>query len=241
MKARQLFFLSLIILSIVMGLNWFKNRPKPESIQMPAKNLQANPKIFQITDGEIDDENENEDEDEEEESVKKSKKIDKEDSKEKENNNEEDKSKEAEKAQTAQTEIQENPLKDDPLMQDYFKISRNPFEISPYTKLIEKLKLEAELAAHPKNFFLREEVKVPKLLPNAKFTASIETDRGLAALINGSLYSVGEEFNGRIIKEIKFNMIKMESEKDIWLLPKTGVKITIDNDTGEYTVDDSFE
>lgn len=244
MNTKKLFFVSMIILSISMGLSWIKNRPKPQKVQPPVtvKTRQAiDFNEFQIEDEQSKNENENEEDDEEEENDESEKKIKKQNATKTDSDNEsgeenQDKTPSdiGDKAENA------NILKDDPIMVDYFKITRNPFEISPYAKLVEKLKLEAEMAARPK-FFLREEIKVPKLLNNAKFTGTIETDKGLAALIDGSLYIIGSLYKNYIIKDIKMNLIVLQSEKDDYLLPKTGVSVKIDNETGEYSLTDNFE
>ena len=246
MNTKHIFFLSLIILSLAMGLNWLKNRPKQIKVQQPpAKTRQAvNFSDLQIQEDDVDEEDENE-EDDEEKPQKNKKNLNNDNDNEDEESEEEEegnkKSSKNNKEVVASESLSiENPLKDDPLMQEYFKVTRNPFEVSPYTKLVEKLKLEAEMASRPK-FFFKGEVKVPKLMSKGKFTGTIETDRGLAALIDGSLYVIGSEFNGCIIKEIKLNLIILEAEKDEWLLPKTGVNINIDNETGEYTLTDKYE
>ena len=87
---------------------------------------------------------------------------------------------------------------------------------------------------------IKEEVIVPKIM-NAKFTGTIETARGPKAIVDGSLYEKGNELNGCIVKEIKMNMIVLESDTEKWLLPKTGVDIQIDQETGNYSVTDNFD
>ena len=125
-------------------------------------------------------------------------------------------------------------------MKEYFQMVRNPFETSPYAQLVEKLRIEAELAARPVEE-KKEEVLVPKLMSNAKFNGTIETERGPKVIVDGNIYEKGNELNGCIIKEIKPNLIVLTSGEDKWLLPKTGVNVQINPETGEYSVDDSFE
>ena len=145
-----------------MGLNWFKHRPvKPVNKDKPSsKPRQAlNYKDLEI------DENKKEEDDEEEDKEKEEKEEKEEQGSKKyegevveENENEGDGSESSEPIVTAsetaeitasETLTVENPLKDDPIIQDYFKMTRNPFETSPYAQLVEKLRIEAELAARP--------------------------------------------------------------------------------------------
>lgn len=252
MNTKQLFFISLIILSVAMGMNWFKNRParpkkKPNQVPRQAVSLSD----LQIQENE---EKENE-EDEEEKGEKESTENQTSKTYEGEVEEESEETEQQESAEVASgtaelasgteeisasdTPMLENPLKDDPIMKDYFQLTRNPFETSPYAQLVEKLRLEAELAARPKEV-IKEEVIVPKIM-NAKFTGTIETARGPKAIVDGSLYEKGNELNGCIVKEIKMNMIVLESDTEKWLLPKTGVDIQIDQETGNYSVTDNFD
>ena len=261
MNTKQLFFVSLIILSIAMGINWFKNN-KHTFGKKPASNVNKPKQSVSLSDLQLkEDENKNEeDENEEDDSENKEGKekankvyegeVEEEEEEEGEEEGEgeesEPKPKEGEIASesieitASDTQSLENPLKDDPYIQEYFKITRNPFEVSPYAQLVEKLRIEAEKAAHPEEEE-KVEVKVPKLLANAKFTGSIETNRGPKAIVDGGLYEKGNELNGYTVKEIKENIIILESGDDEWLLPKTGVTIDINPETGEYTVSDSYD
>ena len=236
-----------------MGLNWFKHRPvKPVNKDKPSsKPRQAlNYKDLEI------DENKKEEDDEEEDKEKEEKEEKEEQGSKKyegevveENENEGDGSESSEPIVTAsetaeitasETLTVENPLKDDPIIQDYFKMTRNPFETSPYAQLVEKLRIEAELAARP---VVEEKkiVKVPRIMSNARFNGTIETERGPKVIVDGNVYEKGNELNGCIIKEIRPNIIILESNTDKWLLPKTGVKIQIDKETGDFSIDDSFD
>ena len=264
MNTKQLFFISLIILSIAMGLNWFKNNKhtfgKKPATNQPKPKQSVNLSDLQLKEDE--DENENESEEEEEDDSKKQEGKDKAskvyegeveeeeegegEEGEDENEESETKPKEGEIASesiditASDTQSLENPLKDDPYIQEYYKLTRNPFEVSPYAQLVEKLRIEAEKAAHPEEEE-KEVIKVPKLLSNAKYSGSIETNRGPKAIVDGGLYEKGNELNGFTVKEIKENIIILESDGDEWLLPKTGVTIEINPETGEYTVSDSYD
>lgn len=241
-----------------MGLNWFKHRPaKPVNKDKPSsKTRQAlNYKDLEINENKKDDEEEeeNEKEKENEEKEKQEKQEQEQASKKYEGEvteeNEEEENGSSETNETAsetaditasETITVENPLKDDPIIQDYFKMARNPFETSPYAQLVEKLRIEAELAAKP---VVQEKkiVKVPRIMSNARFNGTIETERGPKVIVDGNVYEKGNELNGCIIKEIKPNLIILESNTDKWLLPKTGVKININPETGDYSVDDDFD
>ena len=261
MNTKQLFFISLIILSVAMGMNWFKNRPaRPKKTPPKAPRQAISLEDLQLKENEDEKEEEDDDEKEEKEGKEKteqqgSKTYEGEVEEEEEGEESEEGKQHTETGELASgtaelasgsaelsasdTPVLENPLKDDPIMKDYFQLTRNPFETSPYAQLVEKLRIEAELAARPKEE-IKEEITIPKIM-NAKFTGTIETARGPKAIVDGSLYEKGNELNGCIVKEIKMNMILLESETEIWLLPKTGVNIKVDQETGEYTVTDNFE
>ena len=249
MNTKQLFFISLIILSVAMGMNWFKNRParpKKKPNQAPRQAISLSDLQIQENEGQKEEDDEDEDEKEDKESTaSQTSKIYEGEVEEEEGGEEEGEKPEGEQGTgelaSGTTDINasdsqplDNPLKDDPIMKDYFQLTRNPFETSPYAQLVEKLRLEAELAARPKEE-IKEVVIVPKIM-NARFTGTIETARGPKAIVDGSLYEKGNELNGCIVKEIKMNMILLESGTQKWLLPKTGVDIKIDSETGEYSV-----
>ena len=249
MNTKQLFFISLIILSVAMGMNWFKNRParpKKKPNQAPRQAISLSDLQIQENEGQKEEDDEDEDEKEDKESTaSQTSKIYEGEVEEEEGGEEEGEKPEGEQGTgelaSGTTDINasdsqplDNPLKDDPIMKDYFQLTRNPFETSPYAQLVEKLRLEAELAARPKEE-IKEVVIVPKIM-NARFTGTIETARGPKAIVDGSLYEKGNELNGCIVKEIKMNMILLESGTQKWLLPKNGVDIKIDSETGEYSV-----
>ncbi len=259
MNTKQLFFISLIILSVAMGMNWFKNRParpKKTPPKAPRQAISLNDLQLQEKDDEKEEKENDDDEKDEDKKEKENKEGNKtyegevEEETEEENEGEDEGENGEEKPNSelasgtteitaSDTQTLDNPLKDDPIMKDYFQLTRNPFETSPYAQLVEKLRLEAELAARPKEE-VKEEVIIPKIM-NAKFTGTIETARGPKAIVDGGLYEKGNELNGCIVKEIKMNVILLESETDKWLLPKTGVSIQIDNETGEYNITDNYE
>ena len=257
MNTKQLFFVSLIILSIAMGINWFKNnrhnfgKKPPETANKPKQSVNLSDLQLKEDEEENEEEEKEEDDSENKEGKEQGSKVYEGEVEEEEEGEENEEGKEP-KPETGEiasesaditasdTPPLENPLKDDPYIQEYFKLTRNPFEVSPYAQLVEKLRIEAELAAQPHEEE-KVEIKIPKLMANAKFTGSIETNRGPKAIIDGGLYEKGNELNGFIVKEIKGNMIILESGGEEWLLPKTGVTIDINQETGEYTVSDTYE
>lgn len=248
MNSKQLFFISLIILSVAMGMNWFKNKPK--FVKKPiAKNRQA----VNLSDLQIQEEKEKE-------AAQKAKEENQEenddsdfiDEGEESENPEADTIAEGKQEQSEQDSTEnseanseenasdtaslENPLKDDPIMIEYFQITRNPFETSPYAQLVEKLRQEAELAAIPEEHITK---KITQL--KANFSGIIETNRGLVAIIDANLYKKGDEFGGKKITEIKDDLIIFDTDKETFLLPKTGVNVSINAEEGEYTVTDTYD
>ena len=251
MNIKQFFFVSLIILSIAMGLNWLKHRPtKPVGSDNTSKKPRQalNFEDLQIKENEKEEEEEEEKEEKEEKENKEqaNKKYEGEVTEEDDDENKEETSEnpktasETEEIIASETLIVANPLKDDPILQDFFKVERNPFETSPYAQLVEKLRIEAELASRPV-VEEKKEVKVPKIMSHSRFNGTIETERGPKVIVDGNVYEKGNELNGCIIQEIRPNLIVLESDSDKWLLPKTGVKILINNQTGEFSVDDSYD
>lgn len=244
MNSKQLFFISLIILSVAMGMNWFKNKPK--FVKKPiSKNRQA----VNLSDLQIQEEKEKE-------AAQKAKEENQEenddsdfiDEGEESENPETDTIAEGKQEQSEQDSTEnseenasdtaslENPLKDDPIMIEYFQITRNPFETSPYAQLVEKLRQEAELAAIPEEHITK---KITQL--KANFSGIIETNRGLVAIIDANLYKKGDEFGGKKITEIKDDLIIFDTDKETFLLPKTGVNVSINAEEGEYTVTDTYD
>ncbi len=232
-----------------MGMNWFKNKPK--FVKKPvSKNRQA----VNLSDLQIQEEKEKqaaqkrkEESQEEEIGDESSDFIDEGEESENpesdtiaEGNPEQQNTTENPEANSEEnasdTATLENPLKDDPIITEYFQITRNPFETSPYAQLVEKLRQEAELAAIPEEHITK---KITQL--KANFSGIIETNRGLVAIIDANLYKKGDEFGGKKITEIKDDLIIFDTDKETFLLPKTGVNVTINAEDGEYTVIDTYD
>jgi hypothetical protein len=51
MNSKQLFFFSLILLSVAMGMNWFKNRPKTRPVKSNRPRVALNLSDLQLQDG----------------------------------------------------------------------------------------------------------------------------------------------------------------------------------------------
>lgn len=121
---------------------------------------------------------------------------------------------------------------DDPILIALHSMKRNPFERSPYAQLVIEIQKKEEIAALP------TEKKSVKLL-NANFTATIETRKELVAVIDSRLYRKGELFQDKKISDIKAEIVSLQSGADLFLIPKSGVNVTIAED-GTYTVVDNF-
>ncbi|HEY9072095.1 MAG TPA: hypothetical protein VIV61_17685 [Candidatus Ozemobacteraceae bacterium] len=123
----------------------------------------------------------------------------------------------------------------DPVLFAFANLKRSPFEPSPFAKLIEQAQASAAaaLAADP--------VKASKTKPtevlNAPFGGTIETEHALVAVIDKRLYRVGDQFQGKTIRKIEKTHITLDDPAKIYLLPKLGVTITISSDTVSVTDD----
>ena len=265
MNSRQFFFVCLILLSIAMGAKWLKNRPKTP--QKPSSKTRQAVSFNDLQVRETPDEDDESEESDKDSSNKKSKsQADSEANKEENESDKEtlDEGEEEEEEEETEKEVSpenpeqqiasdtmpitasdtlvlDSPLKDDPIMQEYFKITRNPFETSPYAQLVEKLRLEAELAiaASQKKDEIKE-VKKVTVISNA-LTGSIETSKGLRAIIDGNLYLKGDMYRQHKITEINNEVVIMDTESETFIVTKPGVMVNIDEKTGEYTITDTFE
>jgi hypothetical protein len=121
----------------------------------------------------------------------------------------------------------------DPIIVALKKMPRNPFERSPYAQLVEQLRMAMDVKDEP------EEKKAVSLL-TAAFSATIQTESELVAVIDRSLFRKGETFQDKKITDIKPEYVTMENDSGIFLLPKTGVNININPEDGTYTVEDNY-
>ncbi|HOY67188.1 MAG TPA: hypothetical protein PLP29_09875 [Candidatus Ozemobacteraceae bacterium] len=123
----------------------------------------------------------------------------------------------------------------DPVLLAFANLKRSPFEPSPFAKLVEQAQASAAaaLAADP--------VKASKTKPtevlNAPFGGTIETHNTLVAVIDKRLYRVGDQFQGKTIRKIEKTHVTLDDPAKIYLLPKLGVNITISSDTVSVTDD----
>jgi hypothetical protein len=236
MNSKQLFFFSLILLSVAMGMNWFKNRPKTRPVktnrprvalnlsdlQLQDENTQTETSTQTDTDSTTDDGEPPEDSESPPEGDPETG-----------TGEEPDLSNASAPTDLASGTIDTtDPLLSDPVIVALKQLPRNPFETSPYAQLVEQLRMASEISDEPV-----EKKKVALL--NADFSATIQTARELVAVIDKRLFREGEPFQDKKITEIKTEYVSLESEAGVFLLHKKGVKIEIAED-GTYTVDDSF-
>jgi len=226
---KKLFFLSLIVLAVAMGIKWNKIRPKTktgparERVALNLQDLQLQDKPGSAsgdsgdqTDGEID-------------------KTDQEQPGDAADTSQDGENSEGE-TETSESEgsvATDTIGLDDPILLALRSMKRNPFEKSPYAQLVLEIQKKEEIAAKP------TEKKSVKLL-NARFTATIETRKELVAVIDSRLYRKGELFQDKKISEIKAEIVSLESGPDTFLIPKHGVNVSIAED-GSYTVVDSYQ
>ncbi len=236
MNSKQLFFFSLIILSVAMGMNWFKNRPKTKPPKPNRPRVALN-----LSDLQLQDEGAQGETGEGSETVEL---VD--ETGEGENGGETGEpdiaSGEVEITDATASDSTElasgtadasDPLQSDPVILALKQMPRNPFETSPYAQLVEQLKMAQEISNEPV-------AKKSVAVLTAEFTATIQTARELVAVIDKRLFRIGENFQDKKITDIKTEFVSLESDSGIFLIPKTGVTINIAED-GTYTVDDSFQ
>ena len=189
MNGKKIFCLSLIILSVAMGLHWFKHRPKVTKKKRIRPRTAINVDDLQLIDTKA---------------VKGAKPAqpnsDKVASGEVALNNgaagdtkNPDGQNASETATASETEDIENAsdstgLNADPIIFAFNHMKRNPYECSPYVKLVEKIQKEEKKLAEETG-----KGKETKLL-SAVFSATIKTDDDLVAVIDSRLYRKGDEF-----------------------------------------------
>ncbi|MEW6713014.1 MAG: hypothetical protein AB1403_24555 [Candidatus Riflebacteria bacterium] len=243
MKGKHIFCFSLIILSVVMGLHWFKNKPKPRKKVSDRPRVALNLDDLQIQDEDPDGKepqdpkNPDEPGDDPESGSEK-------DPKDPDANSNEDPENPPDPPEVANASDTQSvsetasgtsdlpPEFNDPVIIAVKAIPRNPFEPSPYAQLVEKLR---ELEEKPDE----EEIQKNTELISANFTATIKTRKELVAVIDSRLYRKGDLFNNRKITEIGAELVSLDTESKLFLIPKVGVKVSIASD-GSYTFEDSY-
>ena len=232
-----------------MGMHWFKNRPKTRPVKSNRPKVALNLSDLQlqdgteasgsatIADGEPSDDGENSGE-EGEATTETGEAGEGEGEGDGEGENGEKTADGEEGSETASdtTEIASAAVEimdSDPVMVALKQMPRNPFERSPYAQLVEQLRMAMDTKDEP------EEKKAVSLL-TAAFSATIQTESELVAVIDRSLFRKGENFQDKKITDIKPEYVTMENDSGVFLLPKTGVNININPEDGTYTVEDNY-
>ena len=238
MNSKQLFFFSLILLSVAMGMHWFKNRPKTRPAKTNRPRVALNLSDLQLQDGtEATDTTavENGDPDQPEEGQE-GEETPAGETETGETGTEATSGNEGSETASDTTEVASaavDIMDTDPVIMALKKMPRNPFERSPYAQLVEQLRMAMDVKDEP------EEKKTVSLL-TAAFSATIQTESELVAVIDRSLFRKGESFQDKKITDIKPEYVTLENDSGVFLLPKTGVNININPEDGTYTVEDNF-
>jgi hypothetical protein len=233
MNGKQLFCLSLILLSVAMGVHWFKNKPKAKPRPPSQTRVALNLDDLQIQDDPQNTGGEQQpagDPDAPEDEVL----SDPTETPPPDGDNPADTDPASStESVTENTASGSTELVDaDPIIAALKGISRNPFERSPYAKLVEEIRAKEGL---PEDTGEKKTVTVL----TADFSATIGTKKELIAVIDSRLYRKGELFQEKKIIDIKNELVSLESQNEIFLIPKVGVNITVAED-GSYSVEDNF-
>lgn len=243
MNGKQLFCLSLIILSVVMGLHWFKNKPKER------KKVKDRPRVaLDLDDLQIQDDKPPADSPDGDDPPLDTPPEDSPDDIPGDetgdtpedqpgegdiaNQSPEDNNASSTTDLTASGSLDLPPELNDPIIIALRSMPRNPFETSPYAKLVEKLR---EQESQPEE---EEIIKTTQLL-QANFTATIRTRQELLAVIDSKLYRKGDPFGDNQITDIKPELVKIDTPSSLFIIPKVGVRVNIATD-GSYTFEDSY-
>jgi hypothetical protein len=250
MNGKQLFCLSLIILSVAMGLHWFKNRPKKQKKRTNRPRVALNIDDLQIQDeedtnsGTLDENTKPDDkQDADPDAADEDSDGQTNDSQDGEQNIQDTHATDEEQTASGTEEIVAVASKaieiaselDDPIIASLRSLPRNPFQESPYALLVEQLR-----AAEDEADEVVEDVKKEIQVLQANFTGTIKTPSELVAVIDSRLYRQGDFFQDRRITQIKNELVAMDTGPNLFLIPKVGVKVDIATD-GTYTYEDSFQ
>ena len=229
MNGKQLFCVSLILLSIAMGIQWSKNKPKRKKKKKNRPRVALNLEDLQIKD-----------------EKKTPEDTDSQENTETTENNENSQaevvaSDSIEASSTIEIASQTNgsatnqlASESDPILLAFMKLERNPFQKSPYAKLVEEIRA---LQQQPED--TDEDIqKVVKKI-EAKFDSTIKSKGKLIAIIDSQLYREGDEFQGKKITKITRELVSIDSPTSLWLIPKVGTKLSIASD-GTYNISDPF-
>lgn len=118
---------------------------------------------------------------------------------------------------------------EDPVLFAFSILPRNPFEPSPFAKMVEQAQASAAamLAVNPS----RASRTKPTEVMATSFGGTIETKNALVAIIDRKVYRTGEVYLGKTIRKIEKTHVTLDDPEKIYLLPKIGVKITLSSDT----------
>lgn len=212
----RLFYLSLLILSIAMGTQFYKNRPKqpPKKPLRPAASVNLDDLDLQRPDATAS-----------ESTVATG--IPGVETTESETSS--PTSGTASEPAGIRPPDEETAAKMDRVILAFEKLQRNPFEPSPFAKMVEQAQASAaaEVAANP----TRTSKTKPTEIMASSFGGTIETKNALVAIIDRKLYRVGEVYMGKTIRKIEKTHITLDDAEKIYLMPKIGVKIQIKDDT----------
>ncbi|NLI75295.1 MAG: hypothetical protein GX442_02490 [Candidatus Riflebacteria bacterium] len=227
---KRLFFLSLIVLSVAMGVNWFKNRPKIKpkpkkaAVAVSLDDLEIASQTTPVAsapgaataEGSEDAPGAGPGEEQPIDAAA-SQSAHPEDH--------------AEAVTSAPSHVASDV---DPVIQAFTDLPRMPFEPSPFLEM-------QRVAGTVQQSGTEEEKKVVKTtrIIQAPFMGTIETPTNLMAILDSRLYKAGDTFQDLEIKKIERHLIIMEDASGTVLIPKRGVVVNVASD-GTYTYDDTF-
>lgn len=252
---KKLFFLSLILLSVVMGLNWYKTKPK-KNIKPLLKNSsdnlnKSNQGKFQENKQDKIKTNESNnifsDEDANVSSVVSSTTIasSSEEEQEAEKNASDNVSKQIKDIQNNKASVANDTIDNpnvsqkDPIILAFERLKKDPFAPSPYTQMLkeaEKKKQQDLISSANKPLAISTK---PISLLNRNFLGTIETSGKLLAIIDGRLYKTGDLYNDIPILRVDKQIVLLENEEGRYIIPKKGVNVNIASD-GTFTIEDNF-
>jgi hypothetical protein len=239
-SGKKLFFLSLIILSVFMGRDWYKNRPKEKkvrkgkAVQLPV-NLAGEPSPSTPDDPDAPDPETGNASDAV--AVAGDNASD---------TQELTASAAAELAASATAaiatptaEVASEPIQvakyDDPVLMAFDDLGSSTFDPSPFTKMMADAGKVANESGEVKST-----AKLTKLL-TAPFGGLIETDEELQAIIGRKIYKIGMEYEGKTVKKVEWDMVTLEDAQAVYILPKKGVEISVASDGTHNILGDTFK
>eukprot|EP01156_Anaeramoeba_ignava_P003330 Anaeramoba_ignava/a221942_10.p1 GENE.a221942_10~~a221942_10.p1 ORF type:complete len:238 (+),score=29.40 a221942_10:884-1597(+) len=234
MNGKQLFCISLILLSVAMGIQWSKHKPKTPKKKKNRPRVALNLEDLQIKD-------------EEDANKKDTDGNESSDDQNQDQNPEDGENTEAIASntvsasattdiasQTTGSDTSQIATETDPVILAFMNLKRNPFQKSPYAKLVEEIRALQQQTEDPEDDVQKTVEKI-----NAKFDSTIKSKGKLIAIIDSQLYREGDKFNGRRITKITRELVSIDSPSSLWLIPKVGTELAIASD-GTYKISDPF-